>query len=205
MVSRCKEKRAVEMEQVQGTKGSGDDEQVQGKNQSGDAEQVQEENHSGDAEQVQENEEAEVEILKDRQLQDGVSYLVVMNGVRKWYPHSFLLLTSPSLLLQYNEKKRILRNISMDQKVCGKDHEKVEDFVEDSNTWYLRENQEFHDVRCIKCRREILAKKGPNGFVMGYRKPIYVCSGRAEGCKAVYCGDCWGEAVVCLKRSRRRV
>ena len=81
----------------------------------------------------------------------------------------------------------------------------MQDFVEESNTWYLWENQEFHDVRFIKCRREILAKKGPNGFVMGYRKPIYVCSGRAEGCKAVYCGDCWGEVVVCLKQSRRQL
>ena len=108
---------------------------------------------------MEETEEAGVEIVNNRQLQGGVSYLVEMNGVRKWYPHSFLLLTSLSLLSQYNEKKRILRNISMDQKVREKDHKRVDDFVEETNTWYLWENQDLHDARCIKCRREILAKR----------------------------------------------
>ena len=47
----------------------------------------------------------------------------------------------------------------MDQKVCGKDQNKVDDVVEEGDVWYLKQDQDLHDVRCIVCMRPILAKR----------------------------------------------
>ena len=132
-----------------------------------------------------------------------MSFLVLLNGASKWHSHEFLILNSPKLLIQYKEQQKISVNILMDQKVCNKDHNKVEDFVGEADVWYLKEDQDLHGVRCIVCMLPILAKKDQNGFYMGLKKPIYVCSRRQQGCKAVYCGDCWGKAIVSLKRPRR--
>ena len=46
-------------------------------------------------------------------------------------------------------------------------------------------------------------QKGSEWILHGIKKPMYVCSRRQQGCKAVYCGDCWGNAIVSLKRPRR--
>ena len=92
--------------------------------------------------------------------------------------------------------------IAMDKKKCDKDHNMINEFIKETDTWYIKDDNELHDSRCMKCRCKIQSKKAgkiSDIFIMGYTTSIYVYSGRVTGCRAFYCGECWSKELVGLR------
>ena len=127
--------------------------------------------------------------------------------MRWWKTHAIIMIESPDLLVAYNKAKRISENIEMDQCICKNDHNRVGNFCEERETWYLREDHNLNGVHCICCGKLITTKKdrkAKDGVVMDYRSPIYVCSKRQEGYTEVICSDCWAKELTGLNKRKRK-
>ena len=52
-----------------------------------------------------------------------------------------------SLLIEYEQKTKIDNIIVMKDKICNKDQKRINEFTEETDTWYINEDIEFHHSR----------------------------------------------------------